>query len=66
METDGRIRQKSSFSGNGPDNNECLEITAGPDGLGLRETAEPDRVLNTGTAALAGLLRAVKAGRLPP
>ncbi|MFD7512632.1 DUF397 domain-containing protein [Streptomyces sp. NPDC059853] len=66
MEPTGRVWQKSSFSGSGPDTNECLEIAAGPDGLGLRETADPDLVLTTGAAALNGLLRAVKAGRLPP
>ncbi|WP_328224070.1 DUF397 domain-containing protein [Streptomyces sp. NBC_00310] len=54
---------KSSFSGEGGNN--CVEIAApSPEGVALRESESPARVLTTDRAALGALMRSVKAAQL--
>ncbi|MFF9775163.1 DUF397 domain-containing protein [Streptomyces sp. NPDC013978] len=54
---------KSSFSGEGGNN--CVEIAApSPEGIALRESESPARVLTTDRAALGALVRSVKAVQL--
>ncbi|MCX4665671.1 DUF397 domain-containing protein [Streptomyces sp. NBC_01381] len=54
--------QKSSFSGSG-DGNNCVELaTTGPH-IRLRESDDPTTQLTTAPAALARLLRTIKANR---
>ncbi|MDX3523960.1 DUF397 domain-containing protein [Streptomyces scabiei] len=54
---------KSSFSEASA--NACVEIAApSPEGIALRESDSPVRVLTTDRAALGALLRSVKAARL--
>ncbi|MFE0044201.1 DUF397 domain-containing protein [Streptomyces albireticuli] len=56
---------KSSFSTGSE--NDCVEIALAPGGLiRLRESDDPTRVITTAPAALAPLLRTVKADRLTP
>lgn len=51
---------KSSFSEEGGNN--CVEIAAtSPDGIALRESESPARVLHTDRAVLEALVRSVKA-----
>jgi hypothetical protein len=52
--------QKSSFSGGG-DSSNCVELATVGEGVLLRESDEPSRVLSTTPAGLAALLREVKA-----
>jgi hypothetical protein len=52
--------QKSTFSGPG-DGNSCLELAATPTTLHLRESDDPDVRLDTTPAALARLLRRIRA-----
>lgn len=50
---------KSSFSEEGGNN--CVEIAAtGPEGVALRESESPARVLATDRAALGALVRSIK------
>ncbi|MCX5367799.1 DUF397 domain-containing protein [Streptomyces sp. NBC_00103] len=52
---------KSSFSEEGGNN--CVEIAApSPNGIALRESESPARVLTTDRAALRALVTSVKAG----
>ena len=52
---------KSSFSE--ASGNACVEIAApSPDGIALRESESPARVLTTDRAALGALVTSVKAG----
>ncbi|MEW2574490.1 DUF397 domain-containing protein [Streptomyces sp. NPDC047070] len=51
--------QKSSFSGGGGDE-DCLEISATPTTLHLRESDTPTAVLSPNPTALNALLTAVK------
>ncbi|MET8137844.1 DUF397 domain-containing protein [Streptomyces sp. NPDC005251] len=52
---------KSSFSGEGGNN--CVEIAApSPEGIALRESESPARVLTTDRAALGAFVRSVKTG----
>ncbi|MFF3503093.1 DUF397 domain-containing protein [Streptomyces sp. NPDC003247] len=52
---------KSSFSEAA--GNACVEIaTPSPNGIALRESESPVRVLNTDRAVLGALIRGVKAG----
>ncbi|MDX3243128.1 DUF397 domain-containing protein [Streptomyces sp. ME18-1-4] len=52
---------KSSFSE--ASGNACVEIAApSPDGIALRESESPARVLTTDRAALGDLVTSVKAG----
>jgi hypothetical protein len=52
---------KSSFSE--ASGNACVEIAAtSPDGIALRESESPARVLRTDRAVLEALVRSVKAG----
>ncbi|GAB3116242.1 hypothetical protein GCM10027160_24800 [Streptomyces calidiresistens] len=53
---------KSSFSGDGGNN--CLEVAAAPGGVAVRESEVPGRVVVADPAAFAGLLAAVRSGRL--
>ncbi|GAA1128095.1 DUF397 domain-containing protein [Streptomyces javensis] len=54
--------QKSSFSdGAGPN---CVELAVAGNGIRIRESDEPDAVVRTTPAALGGLIRAIKTGRL--
>ncbi|WP_326577113.1 DUF397 domain-containing protein [Streptomyces sp. NBC_00481] len=54
---------KSSFSEASA--NACVEIAApSPEGIALRESEAPARVLTTDQAALGALLRSVKADQL--
>ncbi|MCX4665672.1 DUF397 domain-containing protein [Streptomyces sp. NBC_01381] len=52
--------QKSSFSGSG-DGNACVEVAATGPHLHLRESNDPTTELTPAPAALAHLLRAIKA-----
>ncbi|MGY1456089.1 DUF397 domain-containing protein [Streptomyces sp. SS8] len=53
--------QKSSFSGGGGNN--CVEVAADDgDGIAVRESTDPGRVLTTDRAAFRALLRGAKAG----
>ncbi|WP_327137015.1 DUF397 domain-containing protein [Streptomyces sp. NBC_01340] len=56
--------QKSSFSGGG--NGECVELAAAATSahIHLRESDHPYKIVTTTPHALAGLLGAVKAGRI--
>ncbi|GCB45850.1 DUF397 domain-containing protein [Streptomyces sp. NL15-2K] len=52
---------KSSFSE--ASGNACVEVaTTGPDGIALRESESPARVLTTDRASLEALMRTLKAG----
>ncbi|MFH9862335.1 DUF397 domain-containing protein [Streptomyces sp. NPDC017202] len=52
---------KSSYSE--ASGNACVEIAASdPEGIALRESESPARVLNTDRAVLGALVRGVKAG----
>ncbi|KUO17839.1 hypothetical protein AQJ91_28345 [Streptomyces dysideae] len=54
---------KSSFSGEGGNN--CVEIApASPEGIALRESESPIRVLTTDRAVFGALVRSVKAAQL--
>lgn len=53
--------QKSSFSGNGPDN-DCVEIAAVGDAIAMRESDAPGVVLTATPRALSCLLQGVKEG----
>ncbi|MET8164229.1 DUF397 domain-containing protein [Streptomyces sp. NPDC005329] len=55
--------QKSSFSG-GSDGNNCLELTATPAALHLRESDRPTTILTTTPAALAHLLAGIRTDAL--
>ncbi|WP_060887816.1 DUF397 domain-containing protein [Streptomyces caniscabiei] len=57
--------QKSSFSGFG-DGNDCVELSATPDDIHLRESDTPTTVIATTRAPLAHLLHAITGGRLTP
>ncbi|MCT9075032.1 DUF397 domain-containing protein [Streptomyces fulvoviolaceus] len=50
--------QKSSFSGGG-DGDECVELAHAEDALFLRESDDPDRILQVTPVGLAALLRQV-------
>ncbi|MEW2403353.1 DUF397 domain-containing protein [Streptomyces sp. NPDC046862] len=54
--------QKSSFSGGG-DGNNCVELTATPRTIRLRESDTPHTEVTTAPAPLA-LLQGIKSGRL--
>ncbi|HCA85647.1 MAG TPA: DUF397 domain-containing protein [Streptomyces sp.] len=58
--------QRSSFCSGGGNN--CVEVAATDNGLALRESESPARVLTTSRSAFGILIRNVKAGtlRLPP
>ncbi|MFE9679679.1 DUF397 domain-containing protein [Streptomyces sp. NPDC006259] len=53
--------QKSSFSGGG-EGNDCLELASSPTRIHLRESDTPATTLTTTPAALAQLLRGIRAG----
>lgn len=58
--------QKSSFSGGDADTN-CLEISAAPAALRLRESDTPTKILALTPAALNALLATLRNGtRTPP
>jgi hypothetical protein len=57
----GLTWQKSSFSGS-DGNKECVELTATPSALLLRESDEPGVVLASHPARVAALLSAIKGG----
>ncbi|MFI1729964.1 DUF397 domain-containing protein [Streptomyces acidicola] len=52
--------QRSSFCGGGGNN--CVEVTATPDGIALRESDTPAEIVTTGRGALLSLIRGVKVG----
>ncbi|MFI9235957.1 DUF397 domain-containing protein [Streptomyces sp. NPDC053079] len=53
---------KSSYSAN---SSNCVNVAAADDGtVRLRESDDPDTILTLTPAALHGLIRAAKAGRL--
>ncbi|MBW8089897.1 DUF397 domain-containing protein [Streptomyces hygroscopicus subsp. hygroscopicus] len=54
--------RKSSFSADVHQN--CVELTAAPDGIRIRESDEPDTVIRTSPAALRSFIRTVKAASL--
>ncbi|MFJ3304919.1 DUF397 domain-containing protein [Streptomyces sp. NPDC086549] len=56
--------QKSTFSGGG-EGNTCVELAATPTTLHLRESDDPATELTTTTAALAHLIRGLKAAPFP-
>ncbi|MEV5592953.1 DUF397 domain-containing protein [Streptomyces sp. NPDC052496] len=57
--------QKSSFSEGHTE--ACVEVAAGTDGhRRMRESDEPETVLGVSEGALAGLVRALKAGGFGP
>ncbi|MEU8513321.1 DUF397 domain-containing protein [Kitasatospora sp. NPDC048722] len=51
--------QKSSYSGA---NDTCVEVRTTDEAIELRESDDGDTILRTTPAALAALLRAIKAG----
>lgn len=53
--------QKSSFSGNGPDNN-CVEVAAESAVVNLREGDAPGVVVTTTSRAFGALIRGIKEG----
>jgi hypothetical protein len=53
--------RKSTFSENQAN---CVELAAAGNGIRIRESDEPDAVVRTTPAALGGLIRAIKTGRL--
>lgn len=55
------IWQKSSFSGNGPDN-DCVEIALRGHSIALRESEEPDVVVTTAPGLFGAFIRNVKNG----
>lgn len=55
--------QKSSFSGTGDDNN-CVELTASPSRIHLRESETPAAVLTTTPARVRALIAAIRTGAL--
>lgn len=54
--------QKSSFCGGGGNN--CIELAAVQNRIAIRESQEPEEVALAATAALRGLIHAVKSGTL--
>ncbi|MFH8406438.1 DUF397 domain-containing protein [Streptomyces sp. NPDC018019] len=57
--------RKSSFSEGHTE--ACVEVAAGPDGRRrMRESAEPETVLEVSAGALGELVRGVKAGAFDP
>ncbi|MFD7133662.1 DUF397 domain-containing protein [Streptomyces sp. NPDC059894] len=63
MHVQERKWQKSSFSGDDA-NRDCVEVTAAPDALLLRESDAPATVLRTTPACLHALLRSPLCERL--
>ncbi|MGW0841313.1 DUF397 domain-containing protein [Streptomyces sp. NPDC002787] len=60
-----RAWQKSSFSGGGSDDNDCVELsTNAPAAIHLRESDHPTTHLTTTPTPLHALLTALKAGTL--
>ncbi|MEU8513322.1 DUF397 domain-containing protein [Kitasatospora sp. NPDC048722] len=55
--------QKSSYSAS---SNECVEVRTAAGMVELRESDDGDTILRTTPAALAALLRAIKAGEHNP
>ncbi|MEU4681526.1 DUF397 domain-containing protein [Streptomyces xinghaiensis] len=53
--------QKSSFSGNGPDNN-CVEVASDSPVVKLREGDAPGVVVTTTPGAFGALIRGIKEG----
>ena len=53
--------RKSSFSGNGLDNN-CVELAASGGAIRVRESEEPGAVVRAARGPLAAFIRGVKAG----
>ncbi|MGW1025466.1 DUF397 domain-containing protein [Streptomyces sp. NPDC002577] len=53
--------QKSSFS-SGSDGASCVELALGEDGLLLRESDDPTRILPVTRGGLAALLRQIRFG----
>ncbi|MGW0846457.1 DUF397 domain-containing protein [Streptomyces sp. NPDC002787] len=53
--------QKSTFSG-GAEGNACVELSAAPSHIRLRESETPATHLRTTPTPLAGLLRHIKSG----
>ncbi|WP_327189876.1 DUF397 domain-containing protein [Streptomyces xinghaiensis] len=53
--------QKSSFSGNGPDNN-CVEAAAESGVVSLRESDAPGVVVTATPRAFGALIRGIKEG----
>lgn len=56
--------RKSSFSGNGPDNN-CVELTTNNGAVHLRESETPNVIITTTPHALATLIHGLKNGLQP-
>ncbi|GAB7108949.1 hypothetical protein JCM4814A_72630 [Streptomyces phaeofaciens JCM 4814] len=56
--------QKSTFSG-GAEGNACVELSATPTTLHLRESDTPATALTATPAALAHLLEGIRTGSLP-
>ena len=56
--------QKSTFSGGG-EGNTCVELSATPTTLHLRESDTPATALTATPAALAHLLEGIRGGSLP-
>ncbi|MFP8884544.1 DUF397 domain-containing protein [Streptomyces mangrovi] len=54
--------QKSSFSGGGGNNRVEVAAADDGDGIAVRESTDPGRVLTTDRAAVRALLRGAKAG----
>jgi hypothetical protein len=52
--------QRSSFCGGGGNN--CVEVSAAPDGVALRESEAPAEILTTSRGALLSLILGAKAG----
>ncbi|MEO3752776.1 DUF397 domain-containing protein [Streptomyces sp. B6B3] len=56
--------RRSSFCGGGGNN--CVEVAATADqGVLIRESEEPDRIIAADGATFGALISAVKAGRVP-
>lgn len=53
--------QKSSFSSGG-DEGQCIELAAIADGILLRESGDPDTIVNTSRDKLRAFLLGVRAG----
>ncbi|MER6140360.1 DUF397 domain-containing protein [Streptomyces sparsogenes] len=54
--------QKSSYSADGP-GNACVELAHAPDAaILLRESDDPQVIIETSQAALRGLIRGIKTG----
>ncbi|MFJ4693950.1 DUF397 domain-containing protein [Streptomyces sp. NPDC088766] len=56
------IWKKSSFSGGG-EGNDCVELSASPGAVHLRESDTPAVTLTTSPGALAYLLEGIRTGR---